>query len=92
MALSIELQAEELQAQTECVVVISAEGGDDKNYVHNQGVAATVWSIQHDLNKYPSVTVVDSALTEVEGDIEHIDLNNVKITFSAIFSGKAIFN
>jgi hypothetical protein len=67
-------------------------GAGDKNYVHTQGVAAAVWNINHGLNKKPSVTVVDSGGTEVEGDILHIDNNNVTITFSAAFSGEAYFN
>jgi len=70
------------------------EGGtvDDKNYEFTQGPAELVWNITHDLGKYPAVTVVDSAMTEVVGDVEHIDVNTIRITFSAAFSGKAILN
>lgn len=64
----------------------------DKHYTHNQNTASDVWIINHGLGKNPSVTVVDSAGTEVVGDIEHIDTNTVKIIFSAAFSGKAYFN
>lgn len=66
--------------------------GGDKNYIHNQGTASSVWNINHKLNKYPSVTVIDSANNEVEGEISYIDLNNITIKFNSSFSGKAILN
>lgn len=65
---------------------------EDKNFVYMQNVSSTIWEIKHGLNKYPSVTVVDSADNVVVGDIVYIDENNVRITFTAGFSGKAYFN
>ena len=44
------------------------------------------------MNKYPSVAVVDSAETQVEGDVEYDSLNQVTITFASAFSGYAYFN
>ena len=64
----------------------------DKHYTYNQAVASIVWEVRHGLNKYPSVTVVDSAQNIVVGDVVYIDENNVRITFAASFSGKAYFN
>jgi hypothetical protein len=69
-----------------------AGGGADKNYVHNQGLAASVWDIAHNLGKRPSVTVVDSGATLVEGDIHYVDDNTVQLTFSAAFAGAAYLN
>ena len=64
----------------------------DKRFVYNQNTASLSWSIQHDLNKFPSVTVVDSAGTVVIGEINYIDANNLTLTFSAAFSGVAYLN
>ena len=64
----------------------------DKHYAHAQGVAASVWNINHNLNKFPSVTVIDSGNNIVEGETNYTDLNNVILTFSGAFSGKAYFN
>ena len=64
----------------------------DKNYIHNQMSALSTWSVQHDLNKFPSVSVVDSGNNMVVGDVEYIDENNLTITFNASFSGKAYIN
>lgn len=68
------------------------EVASDKNFVHTQGLASDVWEITHDLNKYPSVTIIDSGGTEVIGNINYIDTSTVSITFSSEFSGKAILN
>jgi hypothetical protein len=64
----------------------------DKTYVYTQAVAAVLWIIQHDLNKYPSVSVVNDDNTQVFGEVEYIDENNLTITFTAPFSGKAYMN
>lgn len=67
-------------------------GGADVNYVHTQIIASASWSITHNLNKYPSVTVVDSANSVVLGDISYDSPNAITLTFSGIFSGKAYLN
>lgn len=64
----------------------------DKRYTHNQLASSSEWLIEHNLEKYVSVTVVDSAGTTVIGDVEHIDTNTVKLTFTAPFSGEAFMN
>ena len=72
--------------------ITGLKGGGDKNYVHSQGVPSSVWNVSHNLGKKPSVMVVDSTDTVVYGDIEYTDNNNVTLTFSGAFSGKAYFN
>lgn len=67
-------------------------GDGDKTFVFTQASAESVWEIQHNLGKYPSVTTVDSADTVVVGGVEYIDLNNLTITFSAALSGRAYLN
>ena len=67
-------------------------GIGDKNYIHNQGAASNVWNVTHNLGKFPSVTVVDSGNSVVIGDVNMIDLNNITITFTSSFSGKAYIN
>lgn len=67
-------------------------GSGDSNYVHDQTVASDLWSIQHDLGKYPSVTIVDSAGDECEGSINYVSLNLLTVSFSSAFSGRAFVN
>jgi len=58
-------------------------------YVHDQGMPANVWVINHPLEMKPSVTTVDTSGQTHEGQIEYIDDNNLQITFNGSFSGKA---
>jgi len=57
-----------------------------------QGVPSAVWSITHNLDKYPSVTVVNESKEVMIGNIQYIDKDNITITFSAPFSGYAYLN
>ncbi len=62
------------------------------NYVHAQMVPAATWNITHNLNRYPSVTVVDSAGSVVIGAVTYVSPDVVSIEFSAAFSGNAYLN
>jgi len=64
----------------------------DKHYMHIQGSASTVWVIPHNLNKYPSVRVFTGFGDEVVGDVVYDSVNQVTITFSAVFAGRAFLN
>jgi hypothetical protein len=64
----------------------------DLNFIHNQGSASASWSITHNLNKFPSITVIDSANRVVVGAVEYININSLTVTFTASFSGKAYLN
>ena len=67
-------------------------GRGDSHFSYDQGTPESVWVIQHNLGKKPSVTVVDSADSVVIGEIEYLSLNSIKLTFAGAFSGKAYFN
>jgi hypothetical protein len=64
----------------------------DKNYVHDQPVASITWTVQHNLNKFPSCTMVLSTGQQGYGDVTFIDENNLTITFAGAESGKAYIN
>ena len=61
-------------------------------FTFNQIVASTTWIINHNLGKFPSITVIDTAGTVVTGEYTYTDNNNVTLTFSAGFAGKAYLN
>jgi hypothetical protein len=67
-------------------------GVSGASFVFDQMVAAAIWSIQHNLNRYPSVTVVDSSGATVEGAVDYDDANSLTISFSAAFAGTAYLN
>lgn len=64
----------------------------DLSYVFTQSTPSTSWTVTHNLNKYPSVTVVDSAGTVVIGQVVYNSINQCTLSFTAAFSGKAFFN
>lgn len=64
----------------------------DKHHTHRQDEASDVWTIDHGLGKFPSVTVVDSCGNVVVGDVTYTSLNQLTVTFNAVFSGKAYLN
>ena len=72
------------------VFTLSSQGAP--TFVFTQTVAATVWNVNHNLGKFPSISVVDTANTVVTGQYEYTDNNNVILKFSAGFAGKAYLN
>ncbi len=71
--------------------VIASTSGD-KNYVHDQASPSASWTITHNLNKNPSVSVVDSAATQILCEVEYDSDNQVTLFFDAATSGKAYLN
>jgi hypothetical protein len=62
------------------------------NYLHSQLVPSTKWVINHNLSRYPSVTVIDSAGNEIHGNVKHISMQSVQIEFAYSFAGRASCN
>lgn len=71
---------------------IETGAGSNQTYVHIQGEASAAWVIEHNLEKYPSVTVVTSAGTVVIGDVTYSNENIVTVSFKGPFKGKAYLN
>lgn len=67
-------------------------GTSDKTYTHIQLSASTSWTITHNLGRHPAVTIVDSAGTVVLGDVTYLSSNQVRLDFSAAFTGNAYLN
>lgn len=73
-------------------IKIGGAGSGDLHFVYSQTAPIDVWTITHNLDKKPSVTVVDSAETVVIGSVTYINSNSLRITFDGSFSGKAYLN
>jgi len=71
---------------------VKATDVGDKTFVFDQITPSATWNITHTLNKFPSVSVVDTAGTQVFTDVNYIDNNNITLTFSTGFAGKAFLN
>ena len=76
------------------VFTLSSQGAP--TFIFTQVVPSTAWGtngiVTHNLGKFPSITVIDTANTVVTGQYTYIDNNNVTLTFSAGFAGKAYLN
>ena len=72
------------------VFTLSSQGAP--TFEFTQAVAATTWNIQHNLGKFPSVSVINNNNIVINGEVTYIDNNNVQLNFSAGFSGKAYLN
>lgn len=64
----------------------------DKTFVYEQGVASDTWVIEHNLGKYPSVSLVDSAGTQFDADVEYNSENICTVRMNGATTGKAFLN
>lgn len=64
----------------------------DKNFVYEQGTPSATWIINHYMGKYPSVSVIDSSGSEVEGEVTYNNIDTLTIEFNGGFSGTATLN
>lgn len=76
------------------IVNFTLAGEADKTFVFEQGVPSTTWTIQHNLEKYPSVSMVigPNNTTQVFGQVDYVDLNNLTITIESATTGFAYLN
>lgn len=61
-------------------------------YLHDQQTSSTTWVVTHNMNKYPSINIVDTANDIIMGEVRYNSLNQLTITFTAAVSGKAYLN
>jgi hypothetical protein len=58
-------------------------------YTHIQSEISTEWIINHNLNFYPNVTVLDNSSRILETDLVYLNTNTVKIVMNSASSGTA---
>lgn len=59
------------------------------SYVHTQDSPLAIWTIIHNMNMTPNVFCEDASGQDMEGVIEVVNSNQIKIYFSQPVSGKA---
>jgi hypothetical protein len=74
------------------VVDFNISNSSNETFIFNQSVASQVWEVQHNLSKFPSVTISLPTGQVGYGDVAYIDENNLTITFAGDESGKAYIN
>lgn len=88
--LSVLLTEEQVLASFGEVVEITYSAIAD--YIHTQSIASINWTVNHNLGKYPSVTIVDSGGDFSFADITYADTNTLHIIFTAAVGGYAYLN
>lgn len=63
--------------------------GLTRRSVHTQVSPSSSWTITHELGGYPSVSVVDSAKTQVIGEVTYLSETQIRVDFTQPFSGLA---
>ena len=81
-----------ISATPSSIQVRSGSNISDKHFTHDQSNASATWVITHNLGKYASVTVVDSANTVVICDVVYDSTNQVTLSFDSATAGKAYLN
>lgn len=66
--------------------------GASSTFTWQQAIALATWTIPHNLDRYPSVTVVDGLGRRVEPDVAYISSDIIQITHGLPFAGVAYLN
>lgn len=61
-------------------------------YIHIQTFPWTEWNIDHNLGKYPSVTLVNDDNVVIEGKVKYDSESHITVTFTTPQSGRAYLN
>lgn len=66
--------------------------GVDSTFVYKTVVPMACWEIDHNLNKFPSVTLTDWDDNLISADVKFINMNKVVVNLSEPICGKAYLN
>lgn len=61
-------------------------------FIFEQAQASDTWYIQHNLGRYPSVEIVDTAGNKFFPAVQWVDENNIIVTMNGATKGKAYLN
>lgn len=88
-------------------LTVSADHGEDVNIlfpkksgrlglhdtvIHTQGSSSDLWTVAHNMGKYPSVTVVNTSKSTIEALVTYADENNLVISVTPASAGYAYMN
>jgi uncharacterized alpha-E superfamily protein len=62
------------------------------NYTYIQQIPSSYWTVIHNLGKIPSITIIDTAGTQVWADIINVTPNSFDVVLQYPMSGMAVCN
>ena len=70
-----------------------ANGSPGTSYEHTQASASALWTVAHNLGFRPAVSILTTGGVEIlGGEILHLSVNTLQITFDEAFAGSARLN
>jgi hypothetical protein len=72
--------------------LVNPDGSVTRTFTFTQNIPSASWNINHNMNTYPSITLVDTANEVFDADCKFIDKNNLQITIISPIAGKAYLN
>ena len=82
-------------AQSAADAAASAGGGvspGGASYTHAQAAPSAVWTVPHNLGRYPSITVTDHFGNVVQPDVQYVSASIVQVTHGTPITGFAYCN
>jgi hypothetical protein len=64
-------------------------GGGSAAYIHTQATPASTWNVAHGLGYRPSVELLDAGLSEIDGQVVHLSVNQLQVFFNTPIAGEA---
>jgi len=83
---------QELINRIEILEAAKPLSGSDLNYVHTQEVPLSIWTINHNLGKNPSVRIEDAEGNDIIAEINYLNINTLNIIFVIPITGTAYLN
>jgi hypothetical protein len=65
-------------------------GGSTARYEHQQLIAATVWTVNHQLGYRPVIEVLGPGGIEIDADVIHVDVNLAQVVLQSPLTGIVI--
>lgn len=94
--LSAELKTMVKEVEGDSLIHVEREGQtvkvESKTYVYEQGEVSNVWIVNHNLNKYPVITLIDSSGRVFEAEKIYNDENTCTIYLNGATTGKVLLN
>lgn len=89
---NIKISDEQIARQIAEYFVSHPTAGTGSTYMvyDRQMIVSASWVIDHNLNRYPQITLIDDEGYEIEADVFYNNLNQVTIVFAEPTSGKAV--
>ena len=75
------------------IILYAGAASGDKTFTHTQTASSTSWTVNHPLNKKPSVTITTLATgVQIIGEVSYTNNNTLVVSFAAAVSGIAHLN